>query len=135
MDYPLVSSSSSTSSKAGQDTAVVGVNSGQNAPFQPYHITHGATAYQQVIRRTQSQPLLFSSSGFDIIGVLTRVATRSNPTVFIGPVDFSCAFIVADAQAPDFPVVYASPPLVRRRCLTLFTCQQLILFFFTDRQK
>jgi hypothetical protein len=81
--------------------------------------------------RTQSQPLLFSSSGFDIIGVLTRVATRPTPAVFIGPVDFSCAFIVADAQAPDFPIIYASPPLVRHCLLTL---RLVASTFFNYRQ-
>lgn len=80
---------------------------------EPYHIYHGATAYQQITSRGDKQPLLFSQSGFDVVGVLTRVAARPNPTVFIGSVDFSCAFLVADALEPDCPIVYASPPLVR----------------------
>lgn len=117
MDYPLASSSSSSSSKTGRDATFIGGGNGSQGSSQPYHITHGATAYQQIMRRTESQPLLFSSSGFDIIGILTRVASRPNPTTFIGPVDFSCAFVVADAKPPDFPVVYASPNLVRRRLL------------------
>ncbi|KAF8317659.1 hypothetical protein DL93DRAFT_2055292 [Clavulina sp. PMI_390] len=54
-------------------------------------------------------PLFYSSSGFDMIGVLTRVASRKNPQVILGPVDFTCSFVVSDAQAPDEPIVYASP--------------------------
>lgn len=113
----MASLPSSSGSKNPHDSTFIGGNGGSQGPPRPYHITHGATAYQQIMGRTQSQPLLFSSSGFDIIGVLTRVAARPNPTVFIGPVDFSCAFVVADTQAPDFPIVYASPPLVRYRLL------------------
>lgn len=80
---------------------------------EPYHITHGATAYQQITSRgNKQQPLLFSQSGFDVVEVLSRVSKRPNPTVNIGSVDFSCAFIVADAQKADWPIVYASPPLV-----------------------
>jgi len=59
-------------------------------------------------------PLFYSSSGFDMIGVLTRVANRKNPQVVLGPVDFTCSFIVSDAQAPDEPIVYASPTFVSK---------------------
>ncbi|KAI9230195.1 MAG: PAS domain-containing protein [Piptocephalis tieghemiana] len=53
-------------------------------------------------------PGIYSSSGFDLIGVLQRVATRPNPTVDLGPVDGSCTFLVVDARKFDFPIVYAS---------------------------
>jgi PAS domain S-box-containing protein len=36
------------------------------------------------------------------------VATRPNPTIDIGPVDFSCAFCVCDTTQPDLPIVYCS---------------------------
>ncbi|KAF8314437.1 hypothetical protein DL93DRAFT_2032722, partial [Clavulina sp. PMI_390] len=58
-------------------------------------------------------PQLFSTTGFDIVGILARVAKRPNPTVFIGPVDFSCAFLVADATVDDAPILYASPALAK----------------------
>ncbi|EJC98220.1 uncharacterized protein FOMMEDRAFT_31982 [Fomitiporia mediterranea MF3/22] len=52
---------------------------------------------------------LYSQSGFDMLSILARVARRPNQTISLGPVDFSCSFIVADVRQPDAPVVYASP--------------------------
>ncbi|KAF8328207.1 uncharacterized protein EI90DRAFT_3065882 [Cantharellus anzutake] len=54
-------------------------------------------------------PVLYSESGFDMMGILSRVASRPNPQVTIGPVDFTCSFVVADARLPEEPIVYASP--------------------------
>ncbi|CAG8526995.1 7673_t:CDS:10, partial [Ambispora gerdemannii] len=53
-------------------------------------------------------PGLYSSTGFDMLGVLARVAARPNPQINIGPVDMSCSFLVVDARKYDFPIVYAS---------------------------
>ncbi|EMF08685.1 uncharacterized protein SEPMUDRAFT_151664 [Sphaerulina musiva SO2202] len=50
----------------------------------------------------------YSSTGFDMLGVLMRVATRPNPELNIGSVDLSCAFVVCDAEKDDFPIVYCS---------------------------
>ncbi|KAK4497548.1 hypothetical protein PRZ48_011999 [Zasmidium cellare] len=50
----------------------------------------------------------YSSTGFDMLGVLMRVATRPNPEINIGSVDLSCAFVVCDAEKDDFPIVYCS---------------------------
>ena len=50
----------------------------------------------------------YSSTGFDMVGVLMRVATRPNPEISIGSVDLSCAFVVCDAEKDDFPIVYCS---------------------------
>ncbi|KAH0402584.1 hypothetical protein KCU89_g2997, partial [Aureobasidium melanogenum] len=50
----------------------------------------------------------YSSTGFDMLGVLMRVATRQNPEINIGSVDLSCAFVVCDAEKDDFPIVYCS---------------------------
>lgn len=57
-------------------------------------------------------PVLYSESGFDMMGILSRVASRPNPQVTIGPVDFTCSFVVADARLPEEPIVYASPTFV-----------------------
>lgn len=51
---------------------------------------------------------LYSSSGFDMLGVLARVAARPNPQLQIGAVDTSCAFLVVDARKWDQPIVFAS---------------------------
>jgi PAS domain S-box-containing protein len=50
----------------------------------------------------------YSSTGFDMLGVLMRVATRPDPAIDIGSVDLSCAFVVCDAQMDDNPIVYCS---------------------------
>ncbi|KAK0250534.1 hypothetical protein LTS09_014381 [Friedmanniomyces endolithicus] len=50
----------------------------------------------------------YSSTGFDMHGVLMRVATRPNPEINIGSVDLSCAFVVCDAEKDDIPIVYCS---------------------------
>ncbi|SMR63369.1 unnamed protein product [Zymoseptoria tritici ST99CH_3D1] len=50
----------------------------------------------------------YSSTGFDMLGVLMRIATRPNPQINIGSVDLSCAFVVCDAEKDDFPIVYCS---------------------------
>ncbi|KAF2774060.1 hypothetical protein EJ03DRAFT_75051 [Teratosphaeria nubilosa] len=50
----------------------------------------------------------YSSTGFDMLGVLMRVATRPKPEINIGPVDLSCAFVVCDAEKDDIPIVYCS---------------------------
>lgn len=50
----------------------------------------------------------YSSTGFDMLGVLMRVATRPNPQINIGAVDMSCAFVVCDVTQHDVPIVYCS---------------------------
>jgi len=50
----------------------------------------------------------YSATGFDMLAVLMRVATRPNPQINIGPVDLSCAFVVCDCQKHDLPIVYCS---------------------------
>lgn len=50
----------------------------------------------------------YSSTGFDMLGVLMRVATRPNPQINLGAVDLSCAFVVCDAEKDDFPIIYCS---------------------------
>ncbi|CAI6338978.1 unnamed protein product [Periconia digitata] len=50
----------------------------------------------------------YSSTGFDMLGVLMRVATRPNPQIDIGSVDLSCAFVVCDYELDDVPIVYCS---------------------------
>ncbi|PNS21825.1 White collar 1 protein [Sphaceloma murrayae] len=50
----------------------------------------------------------YSSTGFDMLGVLMRVATRPKPEINLGSVDLSCAFVVCDAEKDDFPIIYCS---------------------------
>ena len=39
-------------------------------------------------------PGLYSTTGFDMVGVLARVAGRKDPKTVLGPVDLSCSFLV-----------------------------------------
>ncbi|KAG5462463.1 MAG: hypothetical protein BJ554DRAFT_5016, partial [Olpidium bornovanus] len=64
-------------------------------------------------------PGIYSATSFDIIGVLGKIATRPNPRIQIGPVDFTCSFLVeidirlVDPQKYDMPIIYASPTFVK----------------------
>ena len=55
-----------------------------------------------------SQPV-YSASGFDLLSILSRVATRPNPRVVLGPVDLTCSFVIVDRRRYDHPIVYCSP--------------------------
>ncbi|KAI6106899.1 PAS domain-containing protein [Pisolithus croceorrhizus] len=52
---------------------------------------------------------VYSTSGFDLLSILARVANRPYPIVNLGPVDLSCSFAIADVRRHDSPIVYASP--------------------------
>ncbi|TFY63930.1 hypothetical protein EVG20_g6130 [Dentipellis fragilis] len=56
---------------------------------------------------------VYSSSGFDLLSILGRVATRQNPKIVLGPVDMSCSFVVVDVRRFDSPIVYASATFCR----------------------
>lgn len=51
---------------------------------------------------------VYSKSGFDMVRALFYIARRKNPTVEIGAVDFSCAFVVTDITLNDCPIIYVS---------------------------
>ena len=55
---------------------------------------------------------IYSTSGFDVLSIMARVATRPNPTLKLGPVDLSCSFLIVDVRRYDSPVVYVSPGFV-----------------------
>ncbi|KAI9654690.1 MAG: blue light receptor [Alyxoria varia] len=65
----------------------------------------------------------YSSTGFDMLTVLMKVATRPNPEINIGSVDMSCAFVVCDAQQHDIPIIYCSENFER---LTGYTKHEII---------
>ncbi|KAL8996477.1 MAG: hypothetical protein Q9169_004027 [Polycauliona sp. 2 TL-2023] len=65
----------------------------------------------------------YSSSGFDMLGVLMRVAARPKPQINIGAVDMSCAFVVCDVTQHDVPIVYCSDIFER---LTGYTKHEIL---------
>ncbi|EPQ26861.1 uncharacterized protein PFL1_05496 [Pseudozyma flocculosa PF-1] len=50
----------------------------------------------------------YSSSGIDVLGILSRAIARPNPRISLGPVDLSCSFTISDAHHPEQPLLYAS---------------------------
>lgn len=56
---------------------------------------------------------VYSATGFDVLSILARVATRPNPKVVLGPVDLTCSFVVVDVRRHDHPIVYCSPSFCR----------------------
>ena len=66
---------------------------------------------------------VYSSSGFDMLGVLMRVASRPKPQINIGAVDMSCAFVVCDITSHDLPIVYCSDIFER---LTGYTKHEIL---------
>ncbi|KAG5720874.1 White collar 1 protein [Termitomyces sp. T112] len=56
---------------------------------------------------------VYSASGFDILSILARVASRPNPRIILGPVDMTCSFVVVDVRRHDQPIVYCSPTFCR----------------------
>ncbi|KAK4691393.1 hypothetical protein P7C71_g5597, partial [Lecanoromycetidae sp. Uapishka_2] len=79
-----------------------------------------ANAGQQVIPQYRNA---YSSSGFDMLGVLMRVAARPKPQINIGAVDMSCAFVVCDVTQHDIPIVYCSDVFER---LTAYTKHEIL---------
>lgn len=75
---------------------------------------------QQVIPQYRNA---YSSSGFDMLGVLMRVAARPKPQINIGAVDMSCAFVVCDVTQHDIPIVYCSDVFER---LTAYTKHEIL---------
>lgn len=78
------------------------------------------SAAQQVIPQYRNA---YSSSGFDMLGVLMRVAARPKPQINIGAVDMSCAFVVCDVTQHDVPIVYCSDVFER---LTAYTKHEIL---------
>ncbi|KAE8144435.1 PAS domain-containing protein [Aspergillus avenaceus] len=66
---------------------------------------------------------IYSSSGFDIMGVLAEVVSRPNPKINIGAVDLSCAFVLCDITQHDHPIIYVSEAFER---LTGYTEQEIV---------
>ncbi|KAJ3029852.1 UNVERIFIED_CONTAM: blue light receptor [Siphonaria sp. JEL0065] len=56
---------------------------------------------------------IYSQSGFDLLGIMSRVYHRPNPKVSLGNVDTSTAFTISNPRLPDDPIVYASESFTR----------------------
>ena len=102
----------------GKHQASVNLDVSSDANGVPYQGQNNAS--QQVIPHYRNA---YSSSGFDMLGVLMRVATRPKPQINIGAVDMSCAFVVCDVTQHDLPIVYCSDVFER---LTAYTRHEIL---------
>ncbi|RAH70995.1 GATA transcription factor LreA [Aspergillus aculeatinus CBS 121060] len=66
---------------------------------------------------------IYSSSGFDILGILAQVVSRPDAKINIGAVDLSCAFVLCDITQDDHPIVYVSEAFER---LTGYTNDEIV---------
>lgn len=98
-----------------QPTPNLDITTTNGVPYQGQ-----ANAGQQVIPQYRNA---YSSSGFDMLGVLMRVAARPKPQINIGAVDMSCAFVVCDVTQHDIPIVYCSDVFER---LTAYTKHEIL---------
>ncbi|KAF8887561.1 hypothetical protein BD779DRAFT_1470652 [Infundibulicybe gibba] len=77
---------------------------------------HDLVAVGAAVGLSAPSPLglpVYSASGFDLLSILARVATRPHPRVVLGPVDLTCSFVVVDVRRHDHPIVYCSPSFCR----------------------
>lgn len=95
----------------------VGKNSQWNLQGQTYPVSGPARPQQESYKNA------YSSTGFDMLAVLMKVATRKSPEINIGAVDLSCAFVVCDAHEHDCPIVYCSENFER---LTGYTKHEIL---------
>ncbi|EST05104.1 PAS domain protein [Kalmanozyma brasiliensis GHG001] len=65
----------------------------------------------------------YSSSGVDVLGILSRAITRPNQSIALGPVDLSCSFAISDARHPEQPLIYASETFCH---LTGYTLHEIL---------
>ncbi|OKL63460.1 hypothetical protein UA08_02077 [Talaromyces atroroseus] len=92
-------------------------------PFIPREIA-ASTIPRPGAGKVASQYLnAYSSSGFDMFGILAKIANRPNPEIDIGAVDMSCAFILCDVTSHDDPIVYVSDAFER---LTGYTKHEIL---------
>ncbi|WWC62132.1 uncharacterized protein I303_104723 [Kwoniella dejecticola CBS 10117] len=95
-------------SAPNNSASTVNIASSSSAPYAPPSNTQSLLAGPMPPQLTDG-PGLYSTTGFDMVGVLARVAARRDPSTVLGPVDLSCSFLVVDIRRYDSPIVYASP--------------------------
>ncbi|KAJ1018984.1 hypothetical protein NDA16_004787 [Ustilago loliicola] len=97
-------SSSFMQTGPGAIAAGPGANgNGLGAPSSVYQGNFSITSGEAVPTSNK-----YSTSGVDVLGILSRAITRPNPSIALGPVDLSCSFAISDARHPEQPLVYAS---------------------------
>jgi hypothetical protein len=94
--FPYVPSLSTPTN--AQSASTINIASSSTAPYAPPSNTQALltapTAPPFVGPSLTEGPGLYSTTGFDMVGVLARVAGRKDPKTVLGPVDLSCSFAV-----------------------------------------
>lgn len=73
----------------------INIASSSTAPYAPPSNTQALLQGPGVVGPSLADgPGLYSTTGFDMVGVLSRVAARKDPKTVLGPVDLSCSFLV-----------------------------------------
>ncbi|KAI0665438.1 hypothetical protein C8Q78DRAFT_1141377 [Trametes maxima] len=106
--YSHHASSSSPQSAASVSYPLPGLSAYTHSP-DPNALPYSAPPHIPLSIPSALGLPVYSSSGFDVLSILGRVANRPFPKVYLGPVDLSCSFVVTDTRRFDSPVVYASP--------------------------
>uniref|UniRef100_A0A093V596 White collar 1 protein n=1 Tax=Talaromyces marneffei PM1 TaxID=1077442 RepID=A0A093V596_TALMA len=92
-------------------------------PFIPSEIAASTTPKPGASKVVSEYYNIYSSSGFDMFGILAKIANRPHPEINIGAVDMSCAFILCDMTCHDDPIVYVSDAFER---LTGYTKHEIL---------
>jgi hypothetical protein len=78
-----------------QSASTINIASSSTTPYAPPSNTQSLLTASPLIGPTLTEgPGLYSTTGFDMVGVLARVAGRKDPKTVLGPVDLSCSFAV-----------------------------------------
>lgn len=93
-----------------------------NAPTGPSPPTDDSQSRVKLEKKPDYSGI-YSTSGFDMLGALMKVANRKSPEVNLGKVDLSCAFVVCDITMYDCPIIYISEIFER---LTGYTKHEII---------
>ncbi|KAJ3248081.1 blue light receptor [Chytriomyces hyalinus] len=79
----------------------------QQHQHQPYQQPQPQPQHQQQ-QPTIGLSGIYSQSGFDLLGIMSRVYHRPNQKIHLGNVDLSASFTITNPRLPDDPIVYAS---------------------------
>lgn len=95
---------------ATQTASTINIASSSTQPYAPPPNTAAllsGPALPNIVGPSLSDgPGLYSTTGFDMVGVLGRVAARKDPKTVLGPVDLSCSFIVVVCQKSSAGIRY-----------------------------
>ncbi|KAJ9479647.1 GATA transcription factor [Pseudozyma hubeiensis] len=115
-----VSSSSMSPQKMpdSRSNSYANAGGGVNVPSHVYQGSFNTTSGEAIPTSNK-----YSSSGVDVLGILSRAITRPNPSIALGPVDLSCSFAISDARHPEQPLIYASETFCH---LTGYTLHEIL---------